>query len=157
MKDDLRRCLARLLVAGTVMGLLVGCTKSQNYEEAKSELAGLVEPAVKAALKGVDRQPDRFDDGDNCSDPFFGPSQGLRPTFTYRIPTSELGSDPRTFVLEAEKVWKSAGLETRTDDSEGLFSRSATKGSYALHAYVNFANAEATISGTGPCVKHPDA
>jgi hypothetical protein len=151
------RQVLRLVLVPCGLGVLLGCFGSPSFRQASEELAELVDPAVNAALEGIEATPDRLEESDNCSDPFFGPTDGQRPTLRYRISTSVLGDEPERFVLNAEKVWKDAGLETRSDDGTGLFSRSATRDSYAVHAYINYENAEATISGTGPCVDDPEA
>jgi hypothetical protein len=126
-------------------------------EEANRELARLLEPALEAGLRGAQHDPERLSGTDACSNPLTGPRQGVRPGVEYRIPIEVLGSEPERFVIEAEKVWREMGLETRADETESNLTRLATKPGYSLSASVNFANKEALLIGSGPCVDDPES
>ncbi len=147
-------CLISIFLALTTTS---GCGLFRpSFEEASQELADLVDPALKAALQGVDHTPNKLTESDNCSDPFTGPSDGLRPTLDYSIPLAALGSNPESFVERAERAWEEAGLKVQRDRSETADHRFSGRDGYALQAMVNYANNEAIIGGTGPCVDNPN-
>src|SRR5688572_7693730 len=105
------RRLLRLGVLPVFLCLLAGCLGRPSLQEARKELSESLDPAVEAALHDADVDPRRFQGTRQCSDPLVGPSEGVRPYLTYRVPTSVLGHDPKKFVFEAEQVWEKAGLE----------------------------------------------
>ncbi len=157
MKLDLGRNLWSSFVAiGLLIGLTTSCSGEPSFDEASQELADLIDPAVKAAFSESDVRPRRVEDSGECSDPFFGPSQGLRPELTYELPLSTLG-DPQVFISSVEKAWKAKGLEVRSDDDDVVLSRSVSKGAYRARALINFTNQQAVIGGSGPCVDDPNA
>jgi hypothetical protein len=125
--------------------------------EVNSELSRLVNPALEAALAGAPQSPEAVTGTTACSDPFFGPRQGVRPGIEYRIPFESLGENPDSFALRAAGVWEDMGLTVDDDDTDTIKIRFATKRGYSLTATVNHANQEALMSGTGPCVDDPEA
>jgi hypothetical protein len=127
-----------------------------SFEAAKSELASLVEPAATAAVKGKTNLPEPLEDISYCSDPFLGPSDGVRSTMRYLLPLSVLGEDAESFVKAAEKQWRDRGLDIEADESEIAYMRFASKPGFNLSASVNYENQEAIISGNGPCVDDPN-
>lgn len=146
-----RGCVIALLLA-------LGCGMGRpSLDEARKELAGHIDPALQAALKGVAVRPERLTGIDHCSDPFFGPRQGVRPTLSYRIPIQALGENPKQFVFEAEKVWRDRGLTVEIDETEEVIGRFGSNDKYKMDAFVNFTNGDAMIAGSGPCVDDPNA
>lgn len=143
----------RLLAVALLLGSLPACSRGPSFREASQELAELVDPAVVAALPaGV--VPDRFDDPGQCSDPFFGPSAGLRPTISYEVPLAVF-EQPDSFILAVERAWESKGLDVQKSEEEGLVTRRISKGPYRARALVNFADQMAYIDSSGPCVEGP--
>jgi hypothetical protein len=136
--------------------LTIGCLGRPSFSEAKAELADLINPARQAALQGTGANPDPSEQVAYCSDPFIGPSDGVRPTLRYVIPLASLGENSKVFVEEAENVWRDQGLEIESDESEVRYVLFATKRGFSLQASLNYENGEAIISGTGPCVDDPN-
>lgn len=157
IRDGLRTSSLRFMIVVLGLSSLGACLGRPSFQEARSKLADLLEPAAKEALGTYVSAADRLEESDHCGDPLTGPARGLRPTLRYTIPLADLDGDPKDLVLSAARVWQEAGLEMREDESGELFSRTATKDHFALHAYVNFENAEVTISGTGPCADDPNS
>lgn len=137
-----------------VIASLSACSRP-SFDEASKELARLVDPAAQAALNGVEPS-ERNVGNDHCGDPFTGPKNGIQPTLVYRVSTSKLGDDPNGFVRRAEEVWRNEGLDIETGDSENVYGRFASRPGYGLEAFVNHANQEAIVRGTGPCVDDPE-
>lgn len=150
----LTRAFGCLLFSGLALAS-AGCGRP-SFDAAKSELAGLVEPAAEAAVKGKANLPKPSEEVAYCSDPFLGPSDGVRPTLRYLLPLSDLGEDPESFVKNAEKVWRDRGLDIDADESEIQYVRFATKRGFNLSASINYENQEAIIDGNGPCVDDPE-
>lgn len=144
------------LIATALPILTIGCLGRPNFTEAKSELSKLVDPALQAALQEVAVNPDPSEQVAYCSDPFIGPSDGVRPTLRYVVPLASLGENSKAFVEEAENVWRDQGLEIESDESEVRYVLFATKRGFSLQASLNYENGEAIISGTGPCVNDPN-
>ncbi len=141
---------------GLLLALSTACARGPSFDEASQELASLIDPAVEAALSKSNARPEPRKGGGQCSDPFFGPSQGLRPELTYELPLSVLG-DPQTFISSVEKAWNANGLHVQVDDDDRVMSRRVSRGPYRARALVNFTSQEAFISGSGPCVEDPNA
>lgn len=153
MKAPARISSLALLIALPI--LTAGCLGRPSFNEAKSELSDLVNPALEAALEGVDTKSDPSEQIAYCSDPFLGPSDGVRPTLRYVISLESLGKDSNEFVEKAEKVWRDRGLEIESDESKVRYVIFATKRGFSLQASLNYENGEAIVSGTGPCVDDP--
>lgn len=149
--------LKRITISAVTL-LLLGCgTSRPAFDEAANELAAHVDPALRAGLGSTTVKPEKIAGIDYCSDPFFGPRQGARPTLTYTIPITALTEDPTSFVLKAEKVWQTQGLLIETEETDRVFARFASDDDYHLEASVSYANGEASIGGSGPCVDDPEA
>lgn len=143
------RVVAVLLLLG-----LSGCGPS--YDEASEELERLLDPALKAGFRQVDMGSFRQDRRQHCSDPIFGPKEGLRPAVFYDVPLSRIEDEGESLLSSVEKAWKDLGLEVEAYEGEGTMTRRASTGPYGLRALVNLNNGEASIGGSGPCVDDPN-
>ncbi|CAN5746886.1 hypothetical protein BH23ACT12_BH23ACT12_23490 [soil metagenome] len=144
-----------LLMTLTSMLMLFGCT-SFDLDEASRELDELLDPAIEAGFLGIDVSAYREESPDQCSDPIFGPSQGLRPSVQYEVPLALLGDQAGGFLSRVEKAWKDQGLEVTSEQDENFISRRVSRGFYAAVADVSLADQAGQIGGTGPCADHPE-
>lgn len=137
--------------------LLTGCGMFRpSFEEANEKLVGLVEPAIEAGLRGVAEIPEPGNEPRSCSDPFYGPLDGVQPSIGYRFPIALIEGDGQTLISRVERVWQDLGLEVRESNSPGVARRfSGTRG-YSLSLTVNSHNEEVILGGTGPCVDKPE-
>ncbi|HEX2150324.1 MAG TPA: hypothetical protein VHI31_09165 [Actinomycetota bacterium] len=116
----------------------------------------MIDPALKSWNPDYGRLSKRFDQPDACSDPFIGPSDGLRATLTYEFPFSALGEDPMELLTAVERHWISEGLETRVDETDLVKIRYSGKEGYPLSVVINYSAETAWVEGSGPCVDNPD-
>lgn len=142
-----------VLVGAVLLGFISVACSGPPYGEAKEELEQLLRPAVRSAFAGMASAPEPLDESQQCSDPFVGPSDGLRPALTYKVGLSDLPNGGPAFIAAAQKAWEEAGFEVSEDDEEGILSRRVSSGSYGARAMVNMANEEALIGGSGPCAR----
>jgi hypothetical protein len=132
------------------------CLGRPSLKETTQELADLIEPAVRFWNPDYKRLSQAFDEPQACSDPFIGPSDGLRPTLTYEFPFTALGDDPMNLLTAVEEYWKSQGLETQVDETDLVKIRFSGRDGYSLSVDVNYSSETASVGGSGPCVDNPE-
>jgi hypothetical protein len=146
-----------VLAVGIFVVMSAACMARPSFNEATEELARLVEPPIKEWNPELASQADKFTEPQQCSDPFIGPSEGLRPTLTYEIPFSALQADPSSFMSAVEQFWKSEDLTLEADDSDDVLVRYAGKDGFNLRVLINFSSELAIVEGSGPCVDDPNS
>lgn len=140
---------------GLLFSLNVGCVFRPSFDEAREELSALIDPAAQAAFGQLNERPNPIIEEDPCSDPLRALGDGLRPVLRYEVPLAS-DIDPRGIVGAVEEVWRDMGLEIESDDNQRVLVRYSGRDGYSLRIMVNFANQEAYLGGSGPCVDNPN-
>jgi hypothetical protein len=136
---------------------MIGCGLFRpSLDEVRSELSGLIDPALDAALGDAER-PDGNAEGQPCHEPLVGPANGIRPLLVYRFSFSSLDTDPEIFLERVEQYWRTEGLEVQIDEDDNSRRVHSGKDGYNIRAAIVYESKEASIGGTGPCVDDPAA
>jgi len=125
-----------------------------SVEEARTELARLIDPALDAGVGDADR-PEGDANSHSCHEPVVGPENGIRPTLSYTFSWSVLEDGPEEFLERVANYWRGEGLEVRFDESENARFLFSGKDGYNIGASIVYDSMEADIGGSGPCVDNP--
>jgi len=147
----------RMVGLGTICFLTaMGCGLFRpSAEEAQTELARLINPALDVGLGGGER-PEADVGGDSCHEPLVGPADGIRPLLVYTFSFSDLEDDPEVFLERVEEHWRNEGLDVNIDETDNSRRVYSGKDGYSIRAAIFYDRMEANIGGTGPCVDNPD-
>jgi hypothetical protein len=154
--SELLRVKTTLLLLIAILVMNGGCQTRPSFDEASLELSRLLDSAIQTGFAGSTEPPEREEGRDACGDPLLGPSDGLQPTLSYRLPISSLTDGPEAFITSVANLWKGQGLAVESQRTENELAVFASKENYDLQAFVGLANETAILSGTGPCVDKPN-
>lgn len=117
----------------------------------------LVNEALDAGLDGRERPEPLGLGPDNCTDSLIGPTNEVRPNFSYTFNYTDLGVDSGTFVENVIATWQAKGMRVTDHDRPRIFRRFAvSEDGYELSLTINEEIDQISIGGSGPCVDPPD-
>lgn len=128
-----------------------------DYDEASDMVVRLVNEALDAGLDGKERPEPLGLGSDHCTDGLLGPTDQVRPNFSYTFPYMAMGIDTATFAESVTANWRANGMRVRDQDRPRIFRRFAvSEDGYRLSLTINEEIDQISIGGSGPCVDPPD-